>query len=284
MKTRAIKMVAVASLLCFFVSETLATVIEGPRFNSTTRNAYFLLSQNNWTNSQAEAVTLGGRLVKVEDAAENAWIASTFDALNRNLWIGLSDAAVEGTYRWTDGTITQYRPWDPGEPNNLTGGSPTGEDFVHIWSQADPLANEPTSFPTWNDLWDTNVLRTIPIYGVVEITPLAGDANIDQSVGFADLLVVAQNYGKQTGAIWSEGDFDWNGTINFADLLIIAQAYGTSAVLGEEFLGNDAFQSDWRLARSIVPEPGMLVVLALCPAAIWRRRWTTEVRGGRGSF
>jgi hypothetical protein len=53
---------------------------------------------------------------------------------------------------------------------------------------------------------------------------LAGDANGDRLVNFADLLVVAKNYNK-AGATYSQGDFDHNGTVNFGDLLILAKSY-----------------------------------------------------------
>jgi hypothetical protein len=55
--------------------------------------------------------------------------------------------------------------------------------------------------------------------------PLPGDANGDGRVNFADLLILAQNYGK-TGATYSQGDFTGDGTVGFADLLILAQNYG----------------------------------------------------------
>ena len=55
---------------------------------------------------------------------------------------------------------------------------------------------------------------------------LAGDANHDRTVGFADLVVVAQNYGKTSGATWAMGDFNHDGSVGFADLVVVAQKYG----------------------------------------------------------
>jgi subtilisin family serine protease/subtilisin-like proprotein convertase family protein len=59
-----------------------------------------------------------------------------------------------------------------------------------------------------------------------------GDINRDGSVGFDDLLVLAQNYG-QSGKTFSQGNvnFDAGGNVNFDDLLLLAQQYGTSAVV-----------------------------------------------------
>ena len=56
---------------------------------------------------------------------------------------------------------------------------------------------------------------------------LAGDANHDRTVNFADLLVLARNYNK-AGMTFDQGDFDYNGVVNFNDLLILARAYNTT--------------------------------------------------------
>jgi cyclophilin family peptidyl-prolyl cis-trans isomerase len=58
----------------------------------------------------------------------------------------------------------------------------------------------------------------------VDFFVLAGDANRDRNVNFADLLALAKNYG-QTGKTWADGDFNLNGTVNFADLLTLAKSY-----------------------------------------------------------
>jgi hypothetical protein len=63
---------------------------------------------------------------------------------------------------------------------------------------------------------------------------LTGDINRDRKVDFADLLIVAQNYG-QTGRTFSQGNIDYSadGVVGFDDLLLLAQRYGTSLVVGD---------------------------------------------------
>lgn len=63
---------------------------------------------------------------------------------------------------------------------------------------------------------------------------LAGDANRDGAVDFADLLIVAQNFGA-TGRSFSQGNFDYDapGRVDFADLLIAAQNFGGSLLSAE---------------------------------------------------
>ena len=58
-------------------------------------------------------------------------------------------------------------------------------------------------------------------------TFIPGDVDGDGTVGFSDLLRLAQNYGA-TGATWAQGDLNGDGTVGFADLLLLAQNYGDS--------------------------------------------------------
>ncbi len=58
---------------------------------------------------------------------------------------------------------------------------------------------------------------------------LNGDLNLDGTVNFDDLLVMAQNY-TGTGKGWSQGDINYDGSVTFDDLLALAQQYGNSAI------------------------------------------------------
>ncbi len=112
----------------------------------------------------------------------------------------------------------------------------------------------------------------IPIYGssYVDIAiALPGDGDLNGMVDFDDLLLVAQNY-NQPNRTWITGDFDGTGVVDFEDLLSLAQNYGAS-LLGVSTEAN--FEADWALARSLVPEPSTLILLAATvPFALSRRR------------
>jgi hypothetical protein len=91
-----------------------------------------------WTAARTAATAssyLGesGYLVTITSSAENAFVLSQFNAAFNNFaWIGASDAAVEGQWRWMDGPeagvqFSQgaiatgpnfYANWGPVEPNN----------------------------------------------------------------------------------------------------------------------------------------------------------------------
>ncbi|NJM58208.1 MAG: hypothetical protein HC857_13265 [Synechococcales cyanobacterium RU_4_20] len=90
---------------------------------------YLLTTAKTWEEAQAEAVSLGGNLVTVNDAAEEAWLRQTFGT-TESLWIGLTDRVQEGTFRWADGEAVTYTNWAPGQPDNY---QPVGgEDYASI--------------------------------------------------------------------------------------------------------------------------------------------------------
>lgn len=108
---------------------------------STTFNdhEYTLLSStNNWTDSEAFAISQGGHLVAVNDAAEMDFLNTTYGS--NNLWIGL-ERTSPGTFAWTNGDALTYTNWAGGEPNNAGG----NEDYVHTyagWGAWNDLAND----------------------------------------------------------------------------------------------------------------------------------------------
>jgi len=55
---------------------------------------------------------------------------------------------------------------------------------------------------------------------------LRGDIDRDRSVDFADLLILAQNYGRPRR--YAQGDLNDEHMVDFADLLILVQGYGTT--------------------------------------------------------
>lgn len=87
---------------------------------------------------------------------------------------------------------------------------------------------------------------------------LYGDADLNGSVTFDDLLSLAQSYGVASGATWSAGDSNYDGAVGFDDLLALAQNYSQSVEV-DGLSANASFASDWALARSLVPEPVSLV-------------------------
>jgi hypothetical protein len=115
---------------------------------------------------------LGGHLVTINDAAENAWVVANFAGgaglESRPLWLGLTDRDSEGNFQWVSGQATTYFNWNvlTSEPNN-SGGSGYEEDFTYIVQQN---SGNPTLLATfWNDVPNDGYGVIPPIYGVVEV-------------------------------------------------------------------------------------------------------------------
>jgi hypothetical protein len=123
MKIQPLMALAVLSLAT--VPGVRAAVLAGPLTNAANGNTYYLLSENTWTASEAEARLLGGHLVTINDATENQWVRNTFSPLTgvteAKLWIGLNDAANEGQFVWASGDPVTFTYWSPGEPDDVEG-------------------------------------------------------------------------------------------------------------------------------------------------------------------
>ncbi|MCB1501165.1 MAG: hypothetical protein KDK07_15490 [Bauldia sp.] len=115
------------------------------------------------THAEAEAAAAaeGGYLATITSAQENALLAEAMAAANAwgfGGWLGGSDAASEGVWRWTEGPETgdvfwngladgsapegAYTNWLPGEPSQYQG---TEEDYLHMLAGTD----------LWNDIPDS---------------------------------------------------------------------------------------------------------------------------------
>lgn len=89
-------------------------------------NLYGQLPPLRWDEAEALAQFLGGHLATIRTQTEQDWLGQTF--MDPNLYIGLSDAAQEGTWVWASGEPTTFTSWCAGEPNDLGG----NQDYANI--------------------------------------------------------------------------------------------------------------------------------------------------------
>jgi hypothetical protein len=107
---------------------------------------------------------------------------------------------------------------------------------------------------------------------------LAGDAFLENSVGFDDLVVVAQDFGR-TGEDWAGGNFNYdpNGSVGFADLVNVAQNFGATSGVSQGSMGS-GLSPAWQttsvstVPTSVVPEPTSIALVAAGAVGILARR------------
>ena len=88
-----------------------------------------------WTEAQRFCLEAGGHLVTITSAAENTFVYSSLGIDGTNIWIGATDAASEGTWRWVTGESWTYDNWSEinrPQPDDAGG----GQDYGIFWDLA----------------------------------------------------------------------------------------------------------------------------------------------------
>lgn len=151
---------ALAALLGTTVVQSVGTTSAGAvNFDPCRRWTFYLVTTGGgdaWPQAKAIARRLGGKLAVIQSHAENMCADAAIEAAGYGasvVWIGGSDIATEGTWRWDGGTAADarrvfwigasygyaprnaYENWEGGEPS---GG---GENCAMMYASG-----------TWNDL------------------------------------------------------------------------------------------------------------------------------------
>ena len=79
---------------------------------------YALIEETkSWDDAKAYCESLGGTLVCVGSAEENAFVQSLIPE-DSGCWLGATDEGHEGDWRWVDGSDFEYEDWERGQPDN----------------------------------------------------------------------------------------------------------------------------------------------------------------------
>jgi hypothetical protein len=214
-----------------------ASVEVGPLTNNSNGHLYYVLSQQSWSNAQAEAQSLGGHLATIRSVAENNWMMTNVlidftstggpDLTAEPLCIGLIDtnfndgggAQHAADFFWIDGETNTYRDWNPGEPNNNNNGEYWGSIN---WDYAAGYGAQ----GTWNDVPDSGTTgypgnSTGPYYGLMEI-----------GTGLGPTLVISLA-GPQTVLVqWPVGPYTLQQNPNLLTTTWVASTFSVSTSNG----------------------------------------------------
>ena len=91
---------------------------------------YFVNRQSTWWAAKQFSQKMGGHLVTISDANENTFVNELGG--KQGIWIGATDAASEGNWKWVTGESFSYHPWDSGEPNNNNDGNEGSENYASL--------------------------------------------------------------------------------------------------------------------------------------------------------
>lgn len=129
------------------------------------------LTRTDWISNQAEAMSVGGNLVTINDAAENTWLAQTFadtyvigyegNPTGAAAQIGYFMNPTSGSWAWISGEAVTY--------TNHAFNFPMGgtHAYMHVLPHPDPY------------VWNANPPHTEPgasalAYGIIERVPSPG--------------------------------------------------------------------------------------------------------------
>ena len=108
-----------------------------------------------WTDAKRACEELGGHLVSITDADEQAFIESLLEKGSKNqYWIG--SYMYENSFRWITGETSDYSNWDKRQPDGFDSDG-NREYCGQILNKANPKAAESVRFK-WNDVNNSNTL------------------------------------------------------------------------------------------------------------------------------
>lgn len=141
--------------------------------NPTNNHTYqwFGTQQKTWVNAKSACASIGGYLATVTSAAENTFVTTLANDNNNALgiWLGGTDEAQEGSWKWVNGETWSYIAWSAGEPNNAG-----NEDYIYsVNGKWNDLANNPYSLPYVCE-WDA--IQYIDFTAIPDVT---GDGKSD---------------------------------------------------------------------------------------------------------
>ena len=166
-----------------------------------------------WQTAKRICELKGGHLIVVDSKGENDYIVSQINGLtNDRYWMGLTDVASEGNWRWLVPTTSAYANWNTNEPNNDGGLENYGEIIA--------------SSGKWNDMAGYYCIhRNIGFICEYEAstpqpTSLVGDTNLDGTISISDVTAIQRHLAESelfTDKQLSLADTNGDGVVNITD-------------------------------------------------------------------
>jgi hypothetical protein len=234
--------------------------------NVTANNSISQLSgTGSLTVSNSAVLALAGAAVASTQGSVSISSGSTLDITNNRLVIDYGSPSADPAAQIIAAIVS-----------GRNGGSWTGPGLT-----SSTAALKPSKFAVGyldGDVASDAAGGTVTANQMIVQYTLAGDAFLQNSVGFDDLVVVAQNFGK-TGEDWAQGNFNYDpsGSVGFADLVSVAQNFGATSGVSEGAAGGGItpawqFQSATIQTTAVNPEPASIALVTVAAGGLLARR------------
>ncbi|XP_072333768.1 CD209 antigen-like protein C [Scyliorhinus torazame] len=93
---------------------------------------FFSTDERNWDNAKQECESSNSHLIIINAPEEQTFFNKTVKDKKENYWIGLTDRAEEGKWKWVDGSTASSLNWQKGQPDNFQNNencAVIGEDY-----------------------------------------------------------------------------------------------------------------------------------------------------------
>ena len=114
-----------------------------------------------WSQAKAECEAQDGHLVTITDSAEQEFVFSLADREGQmyHYWLGATDEAHEGDWRWVTGEAWSYNNWCTGQPNNTAYvDKEHGQDYLEMqMTHGDQETETYSEYGTWTDICDSGI-------------------------------------------------------------------------------------------------------------------------------
>ncbi len=151
----------------------------GGNFKMFAGNTYeYIDTPMGYTQAVAYAAALGGRLLSINNSAENSFVCSIVNSNAPVIWLGMSDASKEGSWTWMDGTtptVNSFANWGTwrASSNSALIVEPSGGsalNFASLMATARPAQGVLAG--TWFAASGNAALPFVVEYGVMDIAGL----------------------------------------------------------------------------------------------------------------
>ncbi len=211
------------------IGTTSSVLVQEAKSVIRANSLYTVDNGPSWTEAEANAVVLGGHLVSVQDAEENLFIGSIILATGTEsvtYWIGLTDSAVEGEWKWSSGESLTYTNWSPGEPNA----------FDQVAGPEDYAALYATTTPSWFDISNGNEYfrgRGFQSIGIAEIPlqlSITRQGEVKEGAGLFTTSINLSAGTEASGNLADGSQVWWSVTGITADDLVTGALSGTGTI------------------------------------------------------